>query len=308
MRVLVVLNAQGRTIAQAGAAGERARVAAAFAEAGIDATVKLVSGGDVAHTVEAAVGPQRSGGPACDAIVIGGGDGSVGTAARYLADSGMPLGILPLGTLNHFAKDLNLPLEIEGAVRVIAAGAVRTVDVGEVNGHVFVNNSSIGIYPYMVADRDRQCRFGRAKWFAMAIALARAFHRFPVHRFTVHTAGGERSRKTPCVFVGNNMYSLDPMALGGRSALDRGELCVYIANSRRRWRLALLIIRVVLGRANQAEDFEVLHVSRAEIRSRSRRLHVALDGELEIMRSPLVYRSRPRALRVFAPAAEIEAP
>src|SRR6185503_16647759 len=101
-----------------------------------------------------------------DAVVIGGGDGTVSAAADRAVRHGKPIGVLPLGTLNHFARDLGMPPDLRDAVRAIATGVVREVDVGEVNGRVFVNNSSIGVYPTVVRDRDEQrLRFGRGKWW-----------------------------------------------------------------------------------------------------------------------------------------------
>jgi hypothetical protein len=95
-----------------------------------------------------------------DAVVVGGGDGSVRTVASVLADTGVPLGVLPLGTLNHFARDLGIPLDVEAAAETIAKGDVRVVDLAKANGEIFINNASIGIYPYLVIARERQGRPG----------------------------------------------------------------------------------------------------------------------------------------------------
>lgn len=290
-------------MAEAGPEEQRERVGAAFAALGIEAVVELVSGANLPRTLHQIVARPV---PRVDAIVIGGGDGSINAAASHMVGSNLPLGVLPLGTLNHFAKDLALPLDLDGATRVIAAGHVRHVDVGEVNGRLFVNNSSIGIYPYMLASRLQQQReLGRGKWAAMAVAALYALRRFPMHRLVISTGRGVKPRRTPCAFIGNNMYVLDPLFFGGRTALDRGELCVCVANSSSRLRFLVLTLRVALGRARGARDFELIKVHEVEIVSHARRLRVAVDGELEIMRPPLRYRIRPRALRVFAP---LEAP
>jgi diacylglycerol kinase family enzyme len=91
--------------------------------------------------------------PTCAVVVAGGGDGTVNAVAGVLAGTEKPLGVLPLGTLNHFAKDLGIPHEVERAVQLLGTGAPRRVDVAEVNGRVFVNNSSIGVYPLAVRER-----------------------------------------------------------------------------------------------------------------------------------------------------------
>jgi diacylglycerol kinase family enzyme len=210
--------------------------------------------------------------------------------------------VLPLGTLNHFATDVGIPTAIEAAALTIAEGHVHDVDVAEVNGRVFVNNSSIGIYPYMLETRDQQRRaLGLGKWGAMALAFIAMMRRFPVHRLTIRRGKGILPRKTPCAFIGNNLYRLDAAAFGTRETLDRGELGIYIAKSRSRLRFLLLIARAVTGRLKPARDFDLIRAAEIEIRAHSRRLRVAIDGELEKIAPPLRYSIRPRALRVLVP-------
>ena len=125
----------------------RAQVQSHFEAVGVAAEVILAKGGAaIAAQVDIAL---RAG---VDVIVAGGGDGTVSAVAAALVDTEVALGVLPLGTLNHFAKDLGLPLDLGGAVRVIAAGQTQRIDVGEVNGRVFINNSSLGLYPEMVRE------------------------------------------------------------------------------------------------------------------------------------------------------------
>ena len=97
-------------------------------------------------------------------IIAGGGDGTISSVAGVLAGTGRILGVLPLGTLNHFAKDLQIPLDIEGALNTIVASNIMQVDVGEVNGRFFLNNSSLGLYPRIVREREKQQRLGWGKW------------------------------------------------------------------------------------------------------------------------------------------------
>ena len=155
-RVVVLLNASAGAIEREGPDKLRGILEAAFAKQGISARLNFLKGADLHSGAERAL--QRATRGEIDAIIASGGDGSIRTVAGVLADSGVPLGVIPLGTLNHFAKDLNIPISVDEAVGVIAAGETRLVDVGEVNGHIFINNSSIGIYPYLVLDRERQRR------------------------------------------------------------------------------------------------------------------------------------------------------
>jgi diacylglycerol kinase family enzyme len=300
LRVLAIVNVNGRAAAAIGGEDLHRRIADAFAAAGAEATVEMAAADALPEAVKAAT----SRADAFDVLAIGGGDGTIGTAAAQLADSGIPLGVLPLGTLNHFARDLGIPDQLELACGVIAEGQVRAIDVAEVNGRTFVNNSSIGVYPYMVETRERQRRtLGLGKWGAMALAFAWMIRRFPVHRLTIRTAEGARRRRTPCAFIGNNRYRLEGGALGTRAALDRGELCVYLARSASRLHFFVLMLKALAGRMMAPRDFEEISAESLAIDSRARRLRVALDGEIEKMAPPLRYRIRRGALRVLAPRA-----
>src|SRR5882757_426639 len=153
-RVVVILNAKGGSVA--GHDTEtRDQIVAAFVGHGIDAEVILSAGRTMGHAVREQL---RRGAGTLFSIVAGGGDGTVRTVAQELVGSDVVLGVLPLGTLNHFARDLGLPLDIPGAVSVIVGGVTAAIDVAEVNDRIFVNNSSIGLYPNLVRDRDRQIR------------------------------------------------------------------------------------------------------------------------------------------------------
>jgi diacylglycerol kinase family enzyme len=297
MRGFVILNEGGGSVGRQGAEAQKFTLVETFAKHGVEATVETAPGDAIAARIRNAVDRGRY-----DAIVAGGGDGTISAAANVLAGADLPLGILPLGTLNHFAKDLRLPLELEAAVAAIASGTPRRVDVAEVNGRVFINNSSVGIYPYAVAERERQRdRSGLGKWTAMTLAAFRAFRRFPRRRLFVYDETGTVARgRSPCVFVGNNTYDISLFNPVAREALDRGELCLYVMKHRSRWGMLALAMRAALGRIEEARDFERrCGLDHATIGSRASRLPVSLDGEVTVMRPPLRYRIRPGALRVL---------
>ena len=269
------------------------RLAALFAAAGAVARIELVNGSDLAARVEAAIARRP------DVIVAGGGDGTVSSVAAALAGGPIALGVLPLGTLNHFAKDMQLPLDIESAVAQIARGALRRVDVGEVNGRVFINNSSLGLYPDIVRDRERQQkRLGRGKWLALAWASVLALRRFPFLRVRLTVDGKPWQRRTPFVFIGNNEYRMEGFAIGARAALDTGCLSLYIAQRAGRLRLLQLAVHALFGRLKQARDFDAILAADIVVESRRRRIRVATDGEITVMTPPLRYRIRPASLIV----------
>jgi diacylglycerol kinase family enzyme len=300
-RIVAFLNPFAGAVEKQGAEALRDALTQSFAQRGTSARIEFVPGAKLRPALDQARHDVDDG--KLDAVVVGGGDGSIRTAASVLAGSGIPLGVLPLGTLNHFAKNLGIPLVLEEAVAVIAAGKAQAVDVGEVNGETFINNSSIGLYPYIVLDRERRRRKeGLDKWTAMFFAVLRTLRNFPVHRLMINAAGWVEPTRSPCVFVGNNEYDLAVPKFGNRERLDRGELCLYVAKPQSRLALLWLAYRCMFGLVEQARDLRILKVDAAEITSRHRHhLLVAFDGEVEKMRVPLRYRTRPGALLVFAP-------
>jgi diacylglycerol kinase family enzyme len=286
------------------ALGDRARAGLkrCFAEHGVAAALHFLSGAELMAAARDALALAKRG--EIDAVVVGGGDGSVRTVASVLADTGVPLGVLPLGTLNHFARDLGIPLDIEAAAETIATGEVRLVDLAEVNGEIFINNSSIGIYPYLVIAREQLRRRHRlAKWIAMVPAFFRMLHHFPKRHLKVSTEDGATPYRTPCVLVGNNEYAMELFALTRRKRLDRGELWLYVVKPRNPLQFFWMVCRLCFGKGEEIQDIDTFETRNAEISARASRLPVALDGEVEILHTPLRYRSRPGALRVIVPVA-----
>jgi diacylglycerol kinase family enzyme len=307
LRVVVLLNASAGTLEARGGENLGDAVASAFEHHGIAATLQVLSGPDLQAAAERAV--QRVREQELDALVVGGGDGSIRTVAHVLAGTGVPLGILPLGTLNHFARDLGIPVDLKETVALIAAGKTCSIDVGEVNGETFINNSSIGLYPYLVLERERKrSRQGLSKWTAMILAAFRVLRHLPIRRLWISTEGSSEPCRSPSVFLGNNEYSLTPLAFGRRERLDEGKLAIYVAKAQSRLALFRLACRAILGLLDQQVDLRAMKVAKAEIRSRSSKLLVALDGEVEVLRPPLLYRTRPGALRVFAPLTPLDDP
>ena len=150
MTATVLINRGGGAVAADSEISDK--VAAALAKAGVEAKVELVDGGDCAVRSKAIA---ERGDPL---LIVGGGDGTISAAASALVGTETRLGILPLGTLNHFARDLGIPTDLDAAARLIAGREDRGIDVAEMNDRVFINNSAIGLYPLMVVDRDVQQR------------------------------------------------------------------------------------------------------------------------------------------------------
>ncbi len=239
-------------------------------------------------------------------VVAAGGDGTVSAVASALVGTPAALGVLPLGTLNHFAKDAGIPLALDAAIDNILAGRTRMVDVGEVNGRIFVNNSSIGLYPAIVAERSELQRQGVKKWLAFARATVKIMRRVPHFHASLHSDGKyDGTDRTPFIFIGNNAYHAAGLRIGERERLDAGQLWVCSAPDAGRSQLVAMAVRALFGKARPV-DLKVLEASELWVQTRRQRsVKVANDGELIVMQSPLHYLIRPKALRVFVPDGEL---
>lgn len=272
------------------------RLAEIFKENQIAVDISLAHGGDEITELarEAVRGPF-------EVIVAAGGDGTINSVAAAVLGTDKILGVLPLGTLNHFAKDLRIPVELEAAARTIIAGHTTEVDVAEVNNRVFLNNSSLGLYPMIVREREKRQRLGFGKWPAFIWATIQALRRYPLLDVRLRVNDELLHRTTPFVFVGNNEYAMDLFNIGGRDRLDKGVLSIYITQRTSRLKLITLALRAVIGNLRNDKDFLELRSNEVKIATRHKRLRVAFDGEIEVMKPPLEYRIRSRALRVIVP-------
>lgn len=273
------------------------KVREAFRAAGAEARVHSASGGE-----EIGALAKRAAADASGVVVAGGGDGTMSAVASAVAGSEKDFGVLPLGTLNHFAKDLGIPQDLVLAARTVVEGESTAVDVGEVNGRVFLNNSSIGLYPRIVKHRkDRQERLGWGKWPALVWATIHALHRHNPLDVILSVDGQEIRRRAAFVFVGNNAYDMEGLDIGTRARLDDGILSVYLSRYARPLDLLVLAFRALFGRLKGAPGFESLQTTELTIETRAREIRVATDGEVAMVQTPLRYRVRPRALRVVRP-------
>jgi len=268
-----------------------------FNQSGLDAHISLARSGE--QLVELA---ERAAKGDAQTIVAGGGDGTINAVASTLIDSGKTLGVLPLGTLNHFAKDLKIPLDLEGSVKNIIANHVVPIDAGEVNGHIFLNNSSLGLYPRLVHEREEKQRLGHGKWPAFVWAAFSVMRRYPFLDVRLTVDGKEITSRTPFVFVGNNEYEMENFNIGSRARLDRGELSLYFSHRMRRLGLVGLGLRALVGRVENADEFVAMRAAEFSIETKRSSIRVATDGEVMMMKPPLRYRIRPGALKVIVPA------
>ena len=233
-------------------------------------------------------------------IVAGGGDGTVNVVAGTLAGTDGVLGVLPMGTLNHFAKDAGIPLKLDDAVRNLFTGEINKVDVGEVNGRIFVNNSGVGFYPHFVRAREEQERRGHVKKVAFVLALRTFVRRYLRLRMNVHMGREEAlEHLTPFLFVGNNRYQTSGLRIGTRSRLDSGRLWVCTAPRHGRLNILRVALKTLVGR--EPEELHIFEAQELSVDPGSPRVNVSTDGEVTIMDTPLQFRIRPGALGVVTP-------
>jgi diacylglycerol kinase family enzyme len=290
-RPFCILNGHSVRVEQA-----KAQIARAASKRGVEVEVVVTKhGDDIGALAAQALAEGRQ------LVVAGGGDGTVNAVAGKLAGADAALGVLPMGTLNHFAKDARLPLDLEAAAQTLFAGRMIEVDVGEVNGRVFVNNSGVGLYPHFVRQREAEERRGHEKRVAFMLALRSVVRRYLHLRVRLHMKEAEAlERVTPFLFVGNNRYHAAGPEIGTRSTLNSGRLWVCTAPSLGGRSFVGVTLRALVGREPD-EELNVFETEELWVEPATPRANVSFDGEVAVMEAPLHYRIRPRELRLVVP-------
>lgn len=291
----VLVNREGGAASKAGEE-LRDQISRAFSAAEGNVDVQILAAWQIGKAIENAAKEHKR-------IIVAGGDGTISTAAQLLTGTTTEVAILPLGTLNHFAQDLRIPSDLAEAAKLAIGGDTRPVDVGEVNGRRFINNASVGLYPFIVRNRDDiRERCGWPKWLATVPASWAALSRLRHHRLRIDMGRGEEPVITPLLFVGNNQYSLERGSVGCRDSLSDGKLSVYAVSRVGRFALFWLGARALIGKADRKQDFQTLGDTDAiTVGSASRSLEIALDGEVRRLKLPLEFGTHPGGLNVVVP-------
>jgi diacylglycerol kinase family enzyme len=262
-----------------------------FATAGVPIHLHLVKGRELEATLaRVATGASR--------VVIGGGDGTLGNAAAILAKAGSAMAILPLGTRNHLARQLDIPLELPAAIEIAAAGRTLRIDLGKAGSQIFVNNASVGLYSRLVRSRDAM---RGPKWFANLPAAIRVLRNFRSQTIRLSIEGQMHMIDTPLLFIGNNRYMLERGRIGERETLSAGELSFYALAAHSPLKLVLSVLRTLMGSALLQRDFCALEVGRTGTIEGSGGLQVTCDGEPHLMGLPLEISVLSAALEVIVP-------
>lgn len=235
-------------------------------------------------------------------VVAAGGDGTVNCAANIAIKLNLPLGVLPIGTLNHFAKDVGIPLALEAAARTIQEGDAQKLDYCTINDHVFVNNSSIGIYPSTVLQRQKlEPKTG--KWLGAFIASVGVLIRLSATHLQFIFEGKKLVFKTPMVFVGNGSYRPEEIGFTNRKSLSEGKLFLYVVRSNRVTGILSLTILAFAGKRPKNKDYIAHIAADLTINSRKPVVDVAVDGEVISLQPPLLYQMHSSSLSVILPAS-----
>ncbi len=268
-----------------------------FIHAGYEVTSMVAVSSSLAGRIERALHHDPS-----LAVAAVGGDGTISAVAGILSGTDTPLIPIPGGTLNNFSKDLGISQDLEEAIRQAATAPIRQIDTAEVNGTIFLNNSSIGLYPLSLRTREvAQQKLG--KWPAALYGVIKAFIRLRLYEIDMN---GTHIR-TPFLFVGNNEYAFDQSSsgFGRRDRLDGGRLSVYIIKGTTHWAVVRILIAALFGRLDEESAFLQYPVTSLRITSqRSRTVTLSHDGEHDSYRMPLTYRILPQSLCVIAPPVE----
>lgn len=286
----VIVNAAGGAASRAGDALSD-QLEAAFAAAGRAIVLELVDGEGLSGALTRHGEAPR--------IVVGGGDGTLATAAEVVADRNGELAILPLGTRNHFACQAGIPLDLASAAKLAVIGPARRVDFGRAGGRVFINNLSVGAYVDLVRAREAS---RLPKLLATIPATWRTLRKLRARRFELTLDGEARAIATPLLFVGNNQYQVDEGRPGDRASLDDGLLSVFAVAPLSRAALVAAALRTLVARPRMHRDF-ALGCSAREVRidGPGAWLEMALDGERVRFELPLTIRIVRHALAVVAP-------
>jgi diacylglycerol kinase family enzyme len=239
------------------------------------------------------------------ALVVAGGDGTINAVASACVEVNRPLGILPAGTFNYVARNLGVSTEISQAVSVIVNGRAQAVDVGEINGRIFLHNAGFGLYTRMLEQREQDVRrFGRSRLIAFISGIRCLLSSHPLFAVELVVDGRTELHVTTTLFFGCNALQLEELSVEAANCLRHHQLAVLSLKLHNRWEVAAAAGAGLLGKLDRVKTTEAFCASALRVSTRRRAIKVVIDGELVLLRPPLDVRFRPCALMVFAPLNE----
>lgn len=239
-----------------------------------------------------------------DAIWVAGGDGSVLALADLTRKRGIPLGVVPAGTMNLLARDLGMSLELGTAFRQLASADAIPIDMAEVNGHPFLCISNLGLSTRFTQLREaRRHQNAWLRWPSIAWHMITALFNYPNMRIEIRAQGRTWGVKSRAIAITNNPLCNNASLLPARAALDSGKLAIYVTAETSAWSLPRLYLRMMRGKWQHQPELLVIHTDEAVFKiPRRRRIRLMSDGELLTLKTPLRYRIRARSLNMLRPA------
>lgn len=302
MRFQVILNRDGGTLRTLDLVRFEDELREAFQSAGHQADVSIIEGKDLEEHLDQALASN------CDVIMVGGGDGSVSTAAGKLMGSDKALAILPAGTMNLFARSLGIPQNLDLAVAAFATGVIRKVDLATANDRIFVHQFSIGLHAKVIRIREQHVFNSRiGKIWASVRAGLKAMFRPPRLRVELELDGVRIGRKTAGIGISNNVFGEGHLPYADDPA--GGVLGVYVTRARRPGDIFRMAIQVALGRWKAIDTIEVMQAHEVVLRllSPHKRYGCAIDGEICPLDNVTRLKILPGALYVLVPSEALSA-
>lgn len=253
-----------------------------------DATIYKVEG-NIQDSVDLAI---KDG---CNVLCGGGGDGTVSAVASTCAKQKIALGILPLGTLNNFSKDVGISQSLKSACKIIKSHKTKDIDYATVNNQLFLNNSSVGAYAKFVRERERY-QDSHGKMLAYLIGLLSYLPKFKTLNLTLEYDGKKQMVQTPMIFVGNNHYSITQKPFMRRNTLSGGELSVHILKRSHKHSIKNLFLLNKLK-----HNYTIITTKNITINADAQKVTIAKDGEIIPAKLPLRYEIHHKALKIIVP-------
>ncbi|HUR41830.1 MAG TPA: diacylglycerol kinase family protein [Verrucomicrobiae bacterium] len=235
-------------------------------------------------------------------LVPAGGDGTINAAVNAARKQGVTLGLLPLGTFNYLAREHGIPLELDEAVRALMAGTPRPVAMGEVNGRLFFNNASFGLYTTLIHEREAaKERFGRHRIVAAAALIGSLLRGQPPFEIQIVTEGTVARRRTSLVFVGANEFQLTRLGLRETAERKGDGLAVVVLKPTSLLQRVRMMLRAALKQLDEDGRLDAFCTREFDVHSRRARIEVIVDGEAIHLAQPLRFRTIPAAVELIVP-------
>jgi diacylglycerol kinase family enzyme len=299
MRTAAILNRDGGTLRTLDVEAFAETLLERLREAGHDAEAIIVDGDELIPALDEATARDD-----LDAVIAGGGDGTISAAAARLMNTGKALGVLPAGTMNLFARSLAIPLDLATAAEALAKAGLRDVDVATANDTVFIHQFTIGMHPKLIKLRERRSFSSRlGKMRASLQAAIGALTRPPRIRMRLEIDGKARTVSTSSLGISNNLFGEGHLPY--TDTPDGGVLGVYITRARTGRDIAKFVLNMAIGRwrANDQVEIVTAREVKVELTSSHARFGCAMDGELCDLERKTTVRIMPGALKVLAPAS-----